>query len=60
MVVKPYPEDNEPRTFGVRPQWLDAMAEHMKAHGIDRNDLLFATEKGTPISRNTFRTAARR
>lgn len=27
FVVKPYPKDNEPRTFGVRSDWLDALAE---------------------------------
>lgn len=37
-------------------QWLDAMAEHMKERRIDRDDLLFPTAAGTPISRNTFRT----
>lgn len=56
MIVKPYPKDNEPRTFGVRPPWLDEVAEHIRAHGIGRDDLLFSTEVGTPISRNTFRT----
>ena len=25
MIVKPYPKDNEARTFGVREQWLDAV-----------------------------------
>jgi integrase len=29
MIVKPYPKDNEARTFGVREQWLDA---HRTAH----------------------------
>ena len=29
MIVKPYPKDNEARTFGVREQWLDAIAEHI-------------------------------
>lgn len=56
MVVKPYPKSNEPRTFGVRSDCLDAMAEHIKANAIGRDDLLFTTEVGTPISRNTFRT----
>lgn len=55
-VRKPYPKDNEPRTFGVRQDWLDAMAEHIKVNDIDRDGLLFATTAGTPISRNTFRT----
>ena len=36
--------------------WLDAIAEHINTHGIGRDDLLFATTAGTPISRNTFRT----
>jgi integrase len=53
---KPYPKDNEPRTFGVRQDWLDAVAEHIKSHHLGRDDLLFATSVGTPISRNTFRT----
>lgn len=53
---KPYPKDNEPRTFGVRQGWLDAIAVHIQARGIDRDDLLFTTAAGTPISRNTFRT----
>jgi integrase len=53
---KPYPKDNEPRTFGVRQEWLDAIAEHIRSNRIGRDDLLFATKAGTPISRNTFRT----
>jgi integrase len=56
MVVKPYPKSNEPRTFGVRSDWLDALAEHINAHNIGRDELLFTTEVATPISRNTFRT----
>jgi site-specific recombinase XerD len=55
-LTKPYPKDNEPRTFGVRQAWLDAMAEHIKTHQIGHDELLFATLAGTPISRNTFRT----
>jgi len=55
-LAKPYPKDNEPRTFGVRQAWLDTIAEHIKTNGIGRDELLFATTAGTPISRNTFRT----
>jgi integrase len=55
-LVKPYPKDNEPRTFGVRQAWLDVIAHHIEINGIGRDDLLFATRAGTPISRNTFRT----
>ena len=55
-VAKAYPKDNEPRTFGVSQDWLDQVAEHITAHGLGRDDLLFATAAGTPISRNTFRT----
>jgi hypothetical protein len=35
---------------------LEEVAEHIRVHGIDRDELLFSTEVGTPISRNTFRT----
>ena len=55
-VAKPYPKDNEPRTFGVRQAWLDAVAEHIHVNGVGHDNLLFATKVGTPISRNTFRT----
>jgi integrase len=55
-VPKAYPKDNEPRTLAVRQDWLDAVAEHISAHQLGRDDLLFATAAGTPISRNTFRT----
>ena len=56
FIVKAYPKDNEPRTFGVRPDWLEAIAEHIRAERIGRGDLLFATKVGTPLSRNSFRT----
>jgi site-specific recombinase XerD len=55
-VAKAYPKDNEPRTFAVRQDWLDQVAEHIKTHDLGRDDLLFATTARTPISRNTFRT----
>jgi site-specific recombinase XerD len=35
---------------------LEAVAKHISSRGLGRDDLLFATEAGTPISRNTFRT----
>jgi integrase len=55
-VAKAYPKDNQPRTFGVSQDWLDQVAEHITTHQLGRDDLLFATTAGTPISRNTFRT----
>jgi len=55
-VAKAYPKDNQPRTFGVSQDWLDQVAEHIQTRGLGRDDLLFATSAGTPISRNTFRT----
>jgi integrase len=55
-VAKAYPKDNEPRTFGVDEDWLEAVAQHIKTPGIGRDQLLFTTSTGTPISRNTFRT----
>ena len=54
--MKRYPKNNEPRTFGVRQAWLDEVATHIRTKSIARNDLLFTTRVGTPISRNTFRT----
>jgi integrase len=54
--VKPYPKDNEARTFGIDDDWLNAAAHHITTHGIGRDQLLFTTSAGTPISRNTFRT----
>jgi hypothetical protein len=56
FLVKRYPKNNEPRTFGVRQVWLDEVATHIRTKSIARNDLLFTTRVGTPISRNTFRT----
>ncbi len=29
-LLKPYPKDNEPPTFGVRQAWLDAVAQHIQ------------------------------
>src|SRR3954449_7000637 len=55
-VRKAYPKDNEPRTFGVDQDWLNAAAQHIKNLGIDRDQLLFTSSTGAPISRNTFRT----
>lgn len=55
-VAKSYPKDNEPRTFAVRQDWLDAVAAYVKLNDVGRDDLLFTTNAGTPISRNTFRT----
>ena len=56
FLVNPYPKNNEPRTFGVRQGWLDEVAAHIRTKSIGRDDLLFATRVGTPISRNSFRT----
>jgi integrase len=56
FIVKRYPKNNEPRIFGVRQAWLDEVATHLRTKSIARNDLLFTTTVGTPISRNTFRT----
>jgi integrase len=55
-VTKPYPKDNEPRTFGVDDSWLEAVALHISTNRIGRDQPLFTTAAGTPISRNTFRT----
>jgi integrase len=46
MIIKPYPKDDESRTFGVRSAWLDEVAEHIRVHAIGRDELLFSTEVG--------------
>jgi integrase len=59
-LLKPYPKDNGPRTFGVRQAWLDAIAAHIKRNGIGHDDQLFPSRAGTPISRNNRRSDHRR
>lgn len=56
IIFKPYPKDDEPRTLGLPQHLLDKLEEHIRVNALGQNDLLFATRKGTPISRNTFRT----
>jgi len=56
MILKPYPKDNEPRTMGLDPALLDQLAAHIGHRNLSRDDLLFTTRDGTPISRNAFRT----
>jgi integrase len=34
MIIKPYPKDDESRTFGVRSAWLDEVAEHFRVHAL--------------------------
>jgi len=55
-VAKPYPKDNERRTFGVDDDWVEAVAHYVKIRSLGRDQLLFTATTGTPISRNTFRT----
>ena len=35
-LLKPYPKDNEPRTFGVRQAWLDNIAPRPRARSSSR------------------------
>lgn len=55
-VERDYPKDDESREIQVSPDLCQLIREHMVAHGIRDDALLFATQVGTPISRNTFRT----
>jgi len=48
FLVKRYPKNNEPRTFGVRQAWLDEVAAHIRTKSIARNDLLFYHEGRHP------------
>ena len=56
MIIKPYPKDNEPRTMALRQPLLHALTTHIQERDLGADDLLFPTQTGTPISRNTFRT----
>lgn len=54
--MKSYPKDNKPRTLGVDDEWLAKVALHIQTRDLSRDELLFTTTAGTPISRNTLRT----
>ena len=59
MTIKNYPKDNEARLLRVSQPLLDAIAAHIHAGAIGRDELLFTStgkREGGPISRNTFRT----
>ena len=56
MILRHYPKDNEPGSCGSPTSSLDAMTQHIERCAIGDGSLLCATEAGTPISRNTFRT----
>jgi integrase len=56
MLTKPYPKDNEPRTMGLPADLVDQLTAWITTRRLGRDDLLFATRDGTPLSRNTFRT----
>lgn len=51
-----YPKDNEHREVAIRPELSRAIKTHMLKRGTRDEDLLFSTNAGTPVSRNTFRT----
>lgn len=55
-IFRDYPKDNEHREVMVGADLCRAIREHMLAGGKRDNDLLFSTDTGAPISRNTFRT----
>jgi integrase len=56
MITKPYPKDNEPRTMALPHDLVDQLTHWITTRRLRKDDLLFATQAGTPISRNTFRT----
>ena len=54
---KPYPKDNEPRTLGVRQDWLDHVAAHISTKQASAATTCCSPPAPGPrISRNTFRT----
>jgi integrase len=54
--IRDYPKDNEQREIAIGADLSRVIKTHMLKHGRRDEDLLFSTEVGTPISRNTFRT----
>ncbi len=51
-----YPKDNEHRDVAIGIALSRALKTHMIKFGRRDEDLLFSTETGSPISRNTFRS----
>ncbi len=56
MILTLDAKDNEPRTMGLSPELLNALAAEIRERAIGHDDLLFSTRDGTPVSGNTFRT----
>jgi len=56
MFLKPDRQDTEGGRLAVLRVGLEEVAEHIRVDEIGRDELLFSTQLGTPISRNTFRT----
>ena len=54
--VKDYPKDDEQRHLQIDPATCRQLREHIKAHDIDDNELLFTSTARTALSRNNFRT----
>ncbi len=54
--IREYPKDNEHREVAIGAPLTRAIKTHMIRCGRRDEDLLFSTEAGTPISRNTFRS----
>lgn len=56
MVIRDGPKEGEWRRVQLERETLSLVREHMMARGLRDDDLLFATSRKTPLSRNTFRT----
>jgi len=57
--VKPYPDDDEPRTLTITPQLAAVLEDRIEALHLQPDDLLFPStdrDPRQPTSRNTFRT----
>lgn len=49
-------KERQDRTVKIDPGLIQEIKIHMMARGLRDGDLLFGTNKNTPMSRNTFRT----
>ena len=56
IFAKDYPKNDEDREVQIEASTCALIKRHMMERGVRADDLLFTSTRGTPISRNNFRT----